>query len=403
MRTACALLAGTFMLACTEAYAQDAPDVDVTLIAGGWTHDMILPQADTVAVGAMTLKTHWSPTANLSLDGEAFGIVSSSTAGQRGRINLRKAYVTLNGGRMTVRLGRQVENWGRADKINPTDNLSPRDYTILTSEDADQRLGLTMVRTDVAISDRLTISGNWIPEFRATKLLTPVPQSIGRDRRNWDTGQFAVKLDHAGGGLDWSLSYYRGRDPVLDLAPSPSGLVQRYNRVQVFGGDVAAAAGPFGLRLEAAYTKTVFDSARNPLVRRPELWAVMGVDRTIGGIYSNVQVSARRVFSYKSVIPAGLSVPRQRIDALRYQQDETQYGMTLNLRKSWDDGRWNAEFSGLRYFERQQGLLRLGVRYQITPNMTMQLKAQKFYGTKGSYFDTIRPASSVGLEVRLVV
>ena len=397
------LVAGALALACIDAHAQDAPDVDLTLIAGGWTHDMILPQADNVVVGAMTLKAHWSPTADLSFDGEAFGIASSSTVGQRGRINLRKAYMALDAGRMTVRVGRQVENWGRADRINPTDNLSPRDYTILTSEDADQRLGLAMVRADFAISEALTVSGNWIPEFRATKLLTPVPQTMGRDRRRWDARQFAVKLDHSGGGLDWSLSYFRGRDPVLDLALSPSGLVQRYNRVQVYGGDVAAAAGPYGLRFEAAYTKTRFSPVRDPLVRRPELWAVMGVDRTIGGVYSNVQVSARSVFSYTSLTPVSLSAVRQRIDALRYQQDETQFGMTLNLRKSWDDGRWNAEFSGLRYFERQQGLLRIGLRHQISPNLTMHLKAQKFYGTKGSYFDTIRPVSSVGLEVRFVL
>jgi hypothetical protein len=395
------LLAAPLLLACPEVRAEGAPDVDLTLIAGGWTRDMILPQADAIAVGAAALTAHWSPSEKISFDGEAFGIASEGSNGGRGHFNLRKAYVTLNAGRLNVRAGRQVENWGRADRINPTDSLSPRDYTILTSEDSDQRLGLTMVRADFAVSQTLTISGRWIPEFRPTRLLTPLPSGVERDRRNWDVTQFAVKLDHSGGALDWSLSYFQGRDPVLDLAPLPSGLAERHNRVRVFGGDMAAAVGSFGLRLEAAYTKTVFDAVRNPLVRRPEFWAVLGVDRTIGGVYANFQISARRVFSFGSRVSPALSAARERIDALRYQQDETQFGVTVNLRKSWDDGRWSAELSALRYFERHQGLTRLGIRYQVSPNVTLHLKAQKFYGDKNSYFDTIRPASSAGLEVRL--
>jgi hypothetical protein len=403
MKSTRALLAASWLLACPDAWARGAPDVDLTLVTGGWTHDMILPQADDVAVGAATLTTNWSPSKSVSFDGEAFGIASDSTKGGRGRINLRKAYISLSTGRLNMRAGRQVENWGRADRINPTDSLSPRDYTILTNEEADQRLGLAMVRADFAVSQTLTISGRWIPEFRPTRLLTPLPTGVAKDRRDWDKTQFAVKLDHSGAGLDWSLSYFEGRDPVLDLVPLPLGLAVRYNRVRVFGGDMAAAFGPVGVRLEAAYTKTAFDAVDNPLVRRPEFWVVLGADRTISGVYANVQISVRRVFSYHSRVSPALSAARARIDALRYQQDQTQFGVTVNLRKSWDDGRWSAELAGLRYFERRQGLARLGVRYQVSPNVTLHFKAQKFYGEKNSYFDTIRAASSAGLEVRLAL
>lgn len=403
MRSFAILLSATAFLVCAEVRAQGSLDVDLTLIAGGWTHDMILPQTDNVAVGALALTARWSPTPELGFDGEVFAIGSASTAGQRGRINLKKAYLTFNTDRLTVRAGRQVENWGRADRLNPTDSLSPRDYTILTAEDNEQRLGLATIRADAAISDSVTISGRWIPEFRPTRLLIRLPSTLESDQREWDTGQFAIKLDHSGAGLDWSFSYFQGRDPVLDLALTASGLTERFNRVQVYGGDLATSAGVFGLRIEAAYTKTAFDPIGNPLVRRPELWAVLGVDRTIAGVYANLQFSARHVLAFGEPIIANLSAVRQKIDALRYQQDQNQFGLTLNLKKSWDDGRWNAEFSNLHYFQRQQGLVRLGVRYKIAANISVQLKAQKFYGERNSYFDTIRPASSIGFEVRLAL
>ena len=35
---------------------------------------------------------------------------------------------------------------GRADRINPTDNLTPRDFTLLVPDDEDQRFGTAAIR-----------------------------------------------------------------------------------------------------------------------------------------------------------------------------------------------------------------------------------------------------------------
>ena len=260
-----------------------------------------------------------------------------------------------------------------------------------------------MARADWALNDQVTLTGLWIPEFRPTTLLFAVPAGLARDDRRWDAAQFAVKLDRSGGRIDGSVSYFDGRDPIFDIAIDRSGAARRYNRVRVLGADVATTAGPYGFRLEAAYTDTAFDPARNPWVRRPDVWVVLGADRTFGSVYVNVQASLRRVLAAAAAPPAALAVVRRQIDALRFQQDPTQWGLTLNVRKSWDDGRWSAEVSGVQYLEQQQGALRLDLKRQIGPKLTLQLRAQQFYGARGSYFAVVRPASSIGLEARLAV
>lgn len=56
--------------------------------------------------------------------------------------NLRELYASYNWDQtFYLDVGRQIVVWGRADGINPTDNLSPRDYTRLVPDETDQRLG----------------------------------------------------------------------------------------------------------------------------------------------------------------------------------------------------------------------------------------------------------------------
>ena len=54
---------------------------------------------------------------------------------------LREGYVNFSHGAADFRIGKQIIVWGRADQINPTDNLTPRDNTLFIAESDDQRLG----------------------------------------------------------------------------------------------------------------------------------------------------------------------------------------------------------------------------------------------------------------------
>ena len=382
--------------ACAEASV--AADLEASV--GVWSRDMRLPQDSGIAAATLTSGMRWQPSTPVSAELEVFAVASGNAHTSRGRIDARKAFISLEADRTSLRVGRQISVWGRTDHLNPTDVLSPRDYTTLSTEDDDQRRGLGMARLEVETSETGQLSVYWIPEFRSDRLLIEPPQSLARDNRSWDPGQFAVKFDATGGAVDWSISYFQGRDRVYDFAVSEGELSVRYNTVRSYGADLATTVGGFGLRAEGAYVDTAFNPDTNPLVRRPELWIVAGIDRSIGeGTYVNVQSSLRRVMD-NAPVATEFAASRDKIDALRFQQDDTQFGVTANIRRNWGDGRWTAELTALHYVQRSQGVLRAELRRQITSRLTLLARAQSFYGEHGSYFDRIAPASSFTVELR---
>jgi hypothetical protein len=56
-------------------------------------------------------------------------------------VDLREAYVNAYVGPVDLRLGKQIIVWGRADALNPTNNLTPVDFRIRSPLEDDIRLG----------------------------------------------------------------------------------------------------------------------------------------------------------------------------------------------------------------------------------------------------------------------
>jgi hypothetical protein len=383
-------------------FAEGDVGTDLELRAGLWSRDLRLAESSEVAAGSISAGARWTPHAPISAELEVFATGSISGEATRSDLDVRKGFLTVEANRIALRVGRQVDVWGRADRLNPTDMLSPRDYTTLSTDDDDQRRGLGMARLDIETSDSGQLSAYWIPEFRANRLLIEPPATTGDDEQSWEPGQFALRYDVTGGAVDWSLSYYQGLDRTYDLAAAPAGLAVRHNTIRSYGADIATTAAGFGLRAEGAYVATAFDPDTNPLVRRPEVWIVAGADRSFGAnTYLNVQTSLRRVTD-EAPVPAAFAVARAGVDRLRFQQDETQIGLTANLRHSWDDRRWQAELVALHYLQRSQGLLRAELRHQLSGKLSLIARAQVFRGESGSYFDRISEASSITLELRAV-
>jgi len=75
---------------------------------------------------------------------------------------LREAYIDAYLGPLDLRLGRQIIAWGRADLLNPTDNLTPRNMMVLCYSGAESRraarlLGHIEGKIDEAFLDQLLL------------------------------------------------------------------------------------------------------------------------------------------------------------------------------------------------------------------------------------------------------
>ena len=194
-------------------------------------------------------------------------------------IKLKEAYFDYNGTWWSMRLGRQISSWGKADGLTVCDILCPKDLSALLSEEyADSRLGI-----DAA---RLSLNWNWgtadayfIPIFTPAALplqdgnplkeilIPPTVQDfsdsdIELPERKIANSEYGAKVSAYLPFADFSLYGFYGWDdePLLEYSAEFSGggidgigLSARYERMAMLGADAAIPLGETVIRLEGAF------------------------------------------------------------------------------------------------------------------------------------------------------
>jgi hypothetical protein len=117
--------------------------VTATLRMGLWSSTHELDGDGPLGNGMVWAKVTRPITSHVSVFGEGWAALRGPATAGDVRGELREAFVTVTSGPLEVRAGRQIIAWGRADGINPTDNLTGQDLTLLAPDDSDRRLGAT--------------------------------------------------------------------------------------------------------------------------------------------------------------------------------------------------------------------------------------------------------------------
>ena len=414
VRRVCTRAAALVALAVSAADAQEwwsamkTLGVSASLRAGYWSStrdlDAINPQFGAVA----WLKSTGDVSPRLGWFAEGWAAMSGPPSETRTRVDAREVYVDVRLGRLDARIGRQIVSWGRADGINPTDNLTPRDFTILVPDDADRRLGTAGIRA-TWYQGSLALSALWLPEFRPNRVSLPPPPAGTTFREHfdrWPGETWALRGERTGGTIDWSVSFMRGGDlqPDLRVATSSDGTTivnLRHNRVWVVGADAAMNAGRFGLRAEAGYTGTEDNEGRDPFTRNHNIFAVLGADRALGDRFNvNVQYLFRyiRDFNAEEEKASGVAIQGA---ILNSQVARVQHGATARLRHSWYNETLVAELASTAWFgPRGIAFLPKGT-YAINDHWKLLLGGELYRGERRSILGLLRANSVVFTELRL--
>jgi hypothetical protein len=76
--------------------------------------------------------------------------------GHKPDAELLEGYAIVHFPAADLRFGKQIVAWGRADGLNPTDNLTPRNFLVLLPNDEDQRFGIWAARLNLSLSQSVT-------------------------------------------------------------------------------------------------------------------------------------------------------------------------------------------------------------------------------------------------------
>jgi hypothetical protein len=177
-----------------------------------------------------------------------------------------------------------------------------------------------------------------------------------------------------------------------------------YNRIRVIGSDFAVNLGRYGFRGEVAYTRTENSDGTNPLIQKPNLYAVIGGDRTFGEYFNvNAQIMYRRVFGFQD--SAQLSDPDIRTVAsiesiITNQQFQDQAGMTLRPNYQMFNETLEMEVAFVCWFGKGESLVRPKVTYAFTDKLKGIVGWEIYGGPPDSTFGLLKHASSAFAELR---
>jgi hypothetical protein len=323
--------------------------------------------------------------------------------------NVKEAYINWDLDRFSLRAGKQVIAWGRADKFNPTDVITPRNYEILSSDDDDQRFGAIGVMAKIFVLPELSLEAVLLPTFRSGRVPSGIfpPQILQNREHNGyslDNTQWGIRLDKSGGQLDWSVSYYNGFStlPMITLG-NGFDLVLRNPRMQMFGMDFATTLDQWGIRGEGAYVRLSGLGTIPQTAPQSYFYSVLGIERNLAeSMNLNIQWLHQNVFNFterRDLVSPLVTIANG--NSLIFNQfDSRQDGITVRLSEKWLNDTLQAEITGACLFNHGDYVIRPKVQYAISDRWKAALLADFYRGPHDSFFGGFRKNSLAYLEIR---
>ncbi len=348
--------------------------------------------------------------------------------------NLFEAYLDRRQGAWSWRVGKQIVSWGRADAINPTDNINPQDFReIVTIGHDDRKIPITMVRGrrpfaggnldalyipffvpnkfDIVGADYAVLGPGWLPP-EWERLFIKLGENFHRRRITFgDRSPFRVdkperKLTNGDVGARWS-SHWRRFDyslsflsthsdfPVISLDPT---VLTRFdlNNSDTRGflenaevSDLLRLRRIFSMRFprQSIYGAD-FETVLGPYSIRGE--AALTFDQPY--YRANFSPVGKPQLSYvlggDRLLPFDIYTNIQLLQTviLRYDSDilsrRVRTGMTGTLRRNFFDERLHLQANTLYFFRDNDYFLNLQVAYDLDDDVNVALGINLFQGDR---------------------
>jgi hypothetical protein len=232
---------------------------------------------------------------------------------RRPALSVRHADLRLRRGALTVDLGKQFIRWGRADILNPTDRLAPRDFIEVTD---DEFLAVMAARLQYERGAHL-LDIAWVPSFTPSRIpvagnrWSPPPPAtlagitVAEAPPTFPKGsQYGARWNIRTTRVELSLSYFDGFNhlpqfTVHPLSDQPLVVLQRaYAPLRMAGGDAAVPLKWFTVKGEAAWL-----SARSTIEDDVVLYVIQlerqaGELSLVGGYAGEIVTEARSTFYF---------------------------------------------------------------------------------------------------------
>ncbi len=282
-----------------------------------------------------------------------------------------EGYLSWERGDIGLTLGKRIVSIGTADWLNPTDVITPRDYTSLHSDLEEFRKGVEEVNLDVNFSQML-VSFYVFPGFTPNRypmrtIFIPLgpagavefnPDSAELPTTELKNTQFGFRVHGFLSNVDFSFTYLRifDRDPDLKaytINQQPGNFLIRivpfYNWIHMVGSDFSATIGSWEVHGEGAYFKTVDEDGEDPGIKNSFVYAVAGGNRTFFDekVRFGIQAGIKHIFNFRDSTYFANDMVKSFLNSFArrtyYETEENVYYGTLTLGYNSQEGNWSVD------------------------------------------------------------
>jgi hypothetical protein len=352
------------------------------------------------------------------------------------RIDIREAYIGLNGKKWDVTAGQKIIKWGRADFTNPTSKFSAQNLILRSPDKEDMNMGNLLVSTRWYPISLITLEAVAMPYYRSSILMIdplPLPSYVSINPINsLLTGNnmysYGLKVNMHLRGADLSISWFDGYDPMpgtaltqfsLNLAdpiPVPyTELTMKPYKIRNIGFDFETTVGNAGIRGEAAWSIPYESYKTYEYVACQELEWVAGVDWLSGNWRITTEYSGKVIpgFEKASVDPFIGSEPdlsqlallmaipgfdlteyiRQEVGAFNrlynYQLERYYHSAGIRIETDLLYGKLTPSLLILYNFTSRDFLAMPEITYKPADGLTINLGSELYSGKKGSIYELV--------------
>ncbi len=327
---------------------------------------------------------------------------------------------------LDLKIGQIVTPWGRSDAVNPTDFLTAKDLTLLSTSDEIRRRGApgfraSFVPNEGASPFEATLA--WSARYPQTKMLIPsgeIPAgldvetdpatpSLFGDRQEW-----AAKLAYLAPAYDFSLSAFSGRNHFGQFVWDGRRVNLAFEKERALGADFSMTFDAFILRGESAYF--FYDSGPRggggQSLTEPDHWdSVLGIERAFG---PRVRVIAQATYrthparrdpgAFVGASPLDTAIQRGIGAAnalIQNYQRKSEIGATLLGTYTSGDEAWSVDFGALGNFISGDFVLRPKVSHKLRDSLHAALGMDYYGGPPDKTLGALRDYRSLYLEAAL--
>lgn len=333
---------------------------------------------------------------------------------------LKEAYASYRPGSFAFTLGQQIVNWGTTDGFNPTNNITPNNYFVLTANPDDQKIANFLLRSSWQISQKISWETIVIPVYKPSVYRYELfnlgkNSTFGKAQNpevNFKNGTLATRLSFELKGISFSTSWFNGYDPFYGFgidniewtAMGPNtNYSAAYYRKNIVGLDIEIPLKHLIFRSEIA--SNFVDKSKDQIhLPNNGVSAVGAIEIPKGNFLLLLQYIGSFTFNYaeliKPVAEHELPQPQQMQYAeelIRYetaqfnrqifhQQEEWNHAFSLTARQMLAYQTLELEATGYYNITSEEWMLRPNINWKANQSIRLTVGAQLMNGETGTVF-----------------